>query len=77
MIRVEIDFGVMLYLMLAMLIMVLWIVFEKKNNTAPNMEQKKFLWHCPTCLYDYIDSLAGRVSECPKCQTLHKNRKKV
>lgn len=77
MIKIEIDFMVTLYLIISILILVIWIIFERKNKSFYKADTDNFLWECPTCFYTYIDSCSEGISKCPKCQTLHRKREKV
>jgi len=75
MIKLEIDVMVALYLIVGIIILVLWIAYEWRKRPSLNTKNDS-LWECPTCFHVYVDSSSGKISRCPKCQTLHRKREK-
>jgi uncharacterized C2H2 Zn-finger protein len=72
MIEIRIDLAVALYLGLSIVILVIWIFFEKRKTAADKEGKTENIWKCPVCFYVYVDSRSDRISKCPKCKTLHK-----
>lgn len=74
MIKISIDLGACIYLSISVIILILWIFFEKKREVKNIYEDN--LWQCPLCFFEYIDSKNKDISRCPRCKTLHKKREK-
>lgn len=77
MIKIDIDMLVAIYLMISIVILFLWILFEWRNGFLSGPGVNGSLWECPTCFYVYVDSCSEGISKCPRCQTLHRKREKV
>ena len=74
MIKIELNLGVAIYVGASLIILVIWFLFEGKRKLFQSTGST--LWQCPICYYDYIDSLSEKISECPRCKSLHKKDEK-
>ncbi|MCS7181434.1 MAG: hypothetical protein NZ891_08840 [bacterium] len=74
MIKIPIDLATTFYLIISVIILFMWIVFEKKRKYIEINEST--LWKCPLCFYEYIDSKNKDISRCPRCKALHKKDEK-
>ncbi|MCM8818192.1 MAG: hypothetical protein NC915_01755 [Candidatus Omnitrophica bacterium] len=74
MIKISIDLGTCFYLSISILILILWIFWERKKTTNKITENN--LWQCPICFFEYIDSRSKEISKCPRCKTLFKKSEK-
>lgn len=74
MIKIPIDLGASIYLIISVNILFMWVFLEKKRKYKKIYEDT--LWSCPICFYEYIDSKSKDISRCPRCKTLHKKGEK-
>ncbi|MCM8772678.1 MAG: hypothetical protein NC926_03605 [Candidatus Omnitrophica bacterium] len=74
MIKITIDFGAFIYLLSSVIILFLWFFGERKEKFKKKEED--FLWQCPLCFFEYIDSKNKEISRCPQCKTLFKKGEK-
>jgi len=72
MIKIELTFAALLYVGLSLALLFLWFVLEEKRKFARVPSSGVSLWRCPTCFDYYIDSHAEGISQCPRCNALHK-----
>lgn len=72
MITIHLDVAVVLYLSLSLVILAVWFVFEARRRVGRGPGTRGFLWKCPVCFCFYVDSLSDGISQCPRCNALHK-----
>ena len=73
MIRIELDVAVAIYVGLSLILLLLWMIVERRSSAGGQIGRSDMLWSCPTCLFVYIDSRSDLISECPRCKSLHKH----
>ncbi len=76
MIKINVDTALTLYLVLPIIILIIWLFFEKRANKPFRIKSENYLWKCPVCFYVYVDSKSDTISRCPRCKTLHKKGEK-
>ncbi len=72
MIKIELTLAITTYLFISLLILFLWIYKEAKKKTVFPVKKETYLWTCPLCFHNYIDSSGYDISRCPLCGSLHK-----
>lgn len=77
MIKIEINLAVAIYLGISIVILLIWIVSERRKGERGKEEVYSTLWQCPVCFFTYIDSRSEYISRCPKCSTLHRRGEKL
>jgi rubrerythrin len=76
MIKVEFSLAIALYLIFAVcLILIFWLVFEKRGNIEASSLENIFFWQCAICTYVYVDSRHSTISQCPRCGSYNKKEK--
>jgi len=74
MIKIPIDLGTCIYLSISVIILFLWLFWERRKITKK--ESNNNFWKCPLCFFEYIDSRNEEMSRCPRCKTLFKKGEK-
>lgn len=73
MIKIEFSLAIAIYLIFTVcLILVLWLVFERKKLQGTISLEKGFFWQCNVCTYVYVDSTHNVISLCPRCGSYNK-----
>lgn len=73
MVKVEFSLAVALYLLLTVcLVLLAWLIFEKKKVFKKFSSEKDFFWQCSICTYVYVDSRHTKISQCPRCGSYNK-----
>lgn len=75
MIKIPIDLAACFYLSISVVILILWVFFEKRKKEEIKKGENN-LWMCPLCFYEYINSKSKNISRCPRCGTLHTRNEK-
>lgn len=70
MIQLELTTALALYsAVIATLVAGIWIYTEFSVLRPQRSLGKQFLWRCVYCGYSYLDEQAGRLSQCPRCES--------
>ncbi|MBU4311495.1 MAG: hypothetical protein KJ706_02095 [Candidatus Omnitrophica bacterium] len=73
MIRIDFSLAIGLYIILTVcLVLVLWLVFDKKRSSESFTSEENFFWQCSICTYVYVDSKHNTLSQCPRCGSYNK-----
>ncbi len=73
MIKIEFSLAVALYVLFTTcLILVFWMLSEKKKTQEAIHLEERFFWQCAICTYVYVDSKHDALSKCPRCSSYNK-----
>jgi uncharacterized paraquat-inducible protein A len=76
MIKLEFSIAVAVYIILtACLVLLAWVVFEKRGVLKQFSSEKDLFWQCAICTYVYVDSRHTKISQCPRCGSYNKKEK--
>ncbi|NQV04376.1 MAG: hypothetical protein HQ532_02660 [Candidatus Omnitrophica bacterium] len=78
MIKIEFSLAIAIYLIFTVcLILLLWLVFERKKLQSTISLEKGFFWQCSVCTYVYVDSTHSVISQCPRCESYSKKEESL
>lgn len=73
MIKIEFSLAIAMYLIFTVcLILILWLLFERKKQKTLVSLEKGFFWQCNVCTYVYVDTTYDVISKCPRCESFNK-----
>lgn len=73
MIKIEFSLAITLYLIVTTcVILLMWLVFERRNVLRYVSSDKNFFWQCDVCTYVYVDTVHKTISTCPRCRSYNK-----
>jgi len=73
MIKIEFSLAIAMYLIFTVcLILILWLLFERKKQKVSVSLEKGFFWQCNVCTYVYVDTTHNVISKCPRCESFNK-----
>ncbi|HPN72554.1 MAG TPA: hypothetical protein PKZ41_00995 [Candidatus Omnitrophota bacterium] len=68
MIKLDISMILFVYLFFSVILMLAgWFFFNFGTRTKMFVPDERYIWHCPICSNNYIDSRNDEFSECPRC----------
>ncbi len=68
MINLDISTALFLYLFFSVIMLLAaWFFLDFGIKLKMFVSDEKYIWHCPICSNNYIDSLSEELSECPRC----------
>lgn len=78
MIKIEFSLAIGLYIALTVcLVLVLWLVFEKKKSPKSFTSEENFFWQCSICTYVYVHSRHSALSQCPRCGSYNRKEEDI
>ena len=57
--------------LLALCALVIWVYTETASQRYRRELGKQNLWKCVFCGYTYLDESGGRMSNCPRCESIN------
>ncbi|MBD3380474.1 MAG: hypothetical protein GF408_08455 [Candidatus Omnitrophica bacterium] len=70
MVKLDISMALFFYLLFtAVFMLIVWSFFDLGTGLKSYGSDEKYIWHCPICAYNYIDSRNEEISVCPRCKS--------
>jgi ribosomal protein L37AE/L43A len=78
MIRIDFTVAVLFFLLAGIFVLAFWMLLEaRRDRKESTLKSELFLWECPVCLYNYINSQEQNISQCPRCKSFHRRNEKA
>lgn len=72
MIRIDFYLGVALYILLCLVGVFAFWVFNRRQKDKDLTLDPEFIWFCSICSYTYVNTKEGEISTCPRCGSYNK-----
>lgn len=76
MIKLDLSLAIFCYLFFTVIIvLVLWVWFEKASKTGDFSQSRKNVWQCNICGHIYTEDKTDDFSRCPQCKSINERKK--